>query len=173
MKRLLLIALALVGLASTAASATAIGVEGTGGVGGYGAVGHGGAMLLLKFDGMPYLAVGADFWQWGGGVDVTADWWIVNNQITGPLYWYFGLGPYLSMRWYDTGHYNGYYANPPAFGFTGGLRVPFGLHVFPTKWFECFFEIAPCGGVGFFAYDGTAVYPDWHIQGSLGVRFWF
>ena len=150
-----------------------IGVEGTGGVGGYGAYGYGGVMLTVKFDDAPYLAIGADFWQWGGYVGMTADWWLINNKIAGPLYWYLGVGPYLGMRWYNTNYWGSMYGNPPSFGFNVGVRVPIGLHVFPEKWFECFLEFAPSAGVGFWAFDGTAVYPDWHLQGSLGVRFWF
>ena len=172
-KKVLLTAVALMGLCSLQVYSVGLGVEGTFGVGGYGAYGLGGFMLTVKFDNAPYLGIGADFGQWGGNLGLTADWWLINNRIGGPVYWYLGIGPYLGMRWYDTVYYAYRYPGHPTIGLQAGLRVPIGLHFFATKWFELFGEFAPSIGVGFWGYDGTVVYPDWHLQGAIGVRFWF
>ena len=172
MKKLLLAAIAVMGIGSLQVYGIGLGVEGTGGIGGYNAYGHGGFMVTAKFDNLPYMALGADFGLWGGSLGFTADWWLLDNKIVGPLNWYLGVGPYLGFRWYDTNW--GYaYPNRPSAGFSVGVRVPIGLHVFPVKWLEIFGEFAPAAGVGFFDFDGKPVFFDWQLQAAIGVRFWF
>jgi len=89
-------------------------------------------------------------------IALTADYWAAHGNLVSILSWYAGIGVYGS------------------FDFNGGNaaiggRIPIGLQAWPLRnVVEIFVEIAPAVGVilvptGF----------DWHLQGAIGVRFWF
>jgi hypothetical protein len=86
----------------------------------------------------------------------TADYWFANDKIGSVFDWYAGVGGYLSINW-----------NPN--GLAVGGRIPLGIQAWPFgRNLEIFVELAPAVGVSLVP---TAF--DWHLQGALGLRFWF
>jgi hypothetical protein len=89
-------------------------------------------------------------------IGLTADYWFAEGKISGPFDWYAGIGAYASINWTPD-------------GFALGGRIPLGLQAWPFgSNLELFVEIAPAIGVSLVP---TAF--DWHLQGALGLRFWF
>ena len=91
---------------------------------------------------------------------LTDDWWVVQENLTGLLDLYIGLGFYTSVTMVGD--------EDPDFGL--GARVPIGLTMMPADFLEFFIEIAPAMGLGF---EPEIYFPAWYVQGALGLRIWF
>ncbi len=158
MKRILIVALVLMLLASTGAFAARGGGFGIGGEGALYFAGTGGlpvyAMLTLHFPRVPLMfAIGV---TQALDIGFTADYWFAHGNLGGPFSYYVGIGGYLAL-------------SPGSGGIAAGGRLPLGLQLWPFgQSFEIFLEVAPAVGV--------SIVPtgfDWHLQGDLGFRFWF
>ncbi|MDA3957500.1 hypothetical protein [Oceanispirochaeta sp.] len=90
---------------------------------------------------------------------VSDDWWVVQENITGDLDLYIGLGFYTGFTMADNNA-----------DFSLGGRIPIGLTIKPIDFLEFFMEIAPAMGVGF---EPTIYFPSWNVQAALGLRLWF
>jgi hypothetical protein len=89
-------------------------------------------------------------------IGFTADYWFADGKIGGPFDWYVGIGAWASFAWNPT-------------GFALGGRIPLGIQAWPFgSNLELFVELAPAIGVSLVP---TAF--EWHLQGALGLRFWF
>jgi hypothetical protein len=111
-------------------------------------------MINFKFTKIPIMfAVGIST---APALGITADYWFANERIADVFDWYAGVGGYMTINW-----------NPN--GLAVGGRIPLGLQAWPFgRNLEIFVEIAPAVGVSLVP---TAF--DWHLQGALGLRFWF
>ena len=104
--------------------------------------------LRLSFNGSDYINFG-----------ITDDWWVVQENLTGDLDFYIGLGFYSGFTMDD---------GDPDFQLGG--RFPLGLTIMPLDFLELFLEVAPAIGLGF---EPTVYFPAWDAQGALGFRLWF
>jgi hypothetical protein len=110
-------------------------------------------MLNVHFPKVPLMfAVGVSS---APALGITADYWFANQKITGAFDWYAGIGGYLALNFNASSAL--------------GARIPLGIQAWPFgQAFEIFLEAAPAVG---FSLIPTAF--DWHLQGALGLRFWF
>ena len=158
MKKRIIVALAVLLIATSGAfaltqSGLAIGGEGAlyfGGTGGLPA----GAMLMLHFPGFPLmLGIGVSD---SVAIGLTADYWLAHGNLVSIFDWYAGVGGYMSI-----------YPSPTKIAV--GARLPLGLQVWPFgQNLELFLEVAPAIGLSLIPTGF-----DWHFQGALGLRFWF
>ena len=158
MKKVLMVFVILMIVASTSAFA----VKGAGlAIGGEGALyldGSGGlpvaAMLTLHLPGLPLiLGIGVDEPL---GLGLTADYWLGHGNLKGIFDWYAGVGAYLAV-----------YFNPTDIAI--GARIPLGIQMWAFgETLEIFLEVAPAVGV----YTAPTAFW-WHIQAALGFRIWF
>jgi hypothetical protein len=157
MKKILVVVVAIMLLASTGAFAKGTGLA----IGGEGALyfaGSGGlpisAMLMLHFPQFPLMfgiGVSNPF-----AIGLTADYWVGHGTLVSILDWYAGIGGYLSLNMDPT-------------DVTVGARIPLGLQVWPLgQTLEIFLEVAPAIGISLIP---TAF--ECHFQVALGFRFWF
>jgi len=125
-------------MATTAKAETGIGIQ-------FGEPGNVG--LSLRFDN---IAIGAA-WGFGdnGYLHVTADYWLLKNNIATKLDWFLGLGADLGI------------GDP----FTVAARVPIGLQWMPAKDWEIFGQVAP----GLKLINEV----DFYFGGAVGVRYCF
>jgi hypothetical protein len=158
MRRVLVIVLAFMLLASAGAFAARGGGFGIGGEGSVYFAGTGGlpvyAMLTLHFPRFPlYFGIGV---TQNLDIGFTADYWFTHGGLGSIFDYYVGIGGYLAL-------------SPNAGAFAGGARLPIGLQMWPFgSVFEIFLEFAPALGVSFVPTGF-----DWHLQGAIGFRFWF
>jgi hypothetical protein len=103
--------------------------------------------VRLTFDGTDYFSF-----------SISDDWWVVQQNITGGLDFYIGLGFYTGITVADD------------VDFSLGARLPIGLSYRPVNFLELFLEAAPAMGVGF---KPTIYFPSWNFQAALGMRLWF
>lgn len=96
------------------------------------------------------LAIGENTFQ----VGITADWWLVNQNLFSFVNLYVGPGLYVGI----------------SNGVDLGARVPVGINIWPLDFLEIFLEIAPTLGIQF---ADPIVFPRFALQGSFGLRFWF
>jgi hypothetical protein len=155
-KKVFLIVLVLILAASTGAFAIGIGGAFSSSPIGPGAY-YGGGALSLKLDGMPLLGISGYSNSGVFALGGTADWWMVNENLSGILNYYAGIGGYAHIS----------LGSPTAFGF--GARIPLGLNAYVLDPLELFLEIAPAIGVSI----GTGSIFDWGLQSAIGFRFWF
>ncbi|MDR1748212.1 MAG: hypothetical protein LBR47_04055 [Spirochaetaceae bacterium] len=121
----------------------------------------GNAAITFKLDDIPWVfAVDGSFGPNRFNIGVTADMWVINPNIVGPLNFYVGWGLFGGIGIYDSD-----------VSFVAGGRVPIGLNAFFfNDFFEPYLQIAP--GIGVHAgSDGVGLY--WYIPINLGFRFWF
>ncbi|QEN08741.1 hypothetical protein EXM22_12360 [Oceanispirochaeta crateris] len=90
---------------------------------------------------------------------ISDDWWVIQENISGDLDFYVGLG-----------FYTGIVITEDDSDFSLGGRVPIGLTMKPIDFLEFFLEVAPAMGVGF---KPTIYFPSWNVQAALGMRLWF
>ncbi len=113
-----------------------------------------GAMFLLHIPGIPIMfgaGINSPF-----SVGLTADYWFARGNLVSILDYYVGVGAYAQI-----------FTSPSNVELGG--RVPFGLQLWPVgHTLEIFLELAPAFGV---SVDPTQF--AWHLQGAVGLRFWF
>ena len=158
MKKILVVAIAVMLLGATGAFAAG----GTGlAIGGEASLSFAGtgdlpmsAMLMLHFPRFPLmLGIGASA---APAIGLTADYWAAQRKLIKILDWYVGIGGYLLL-------------NLEPADISLGARIPIGLQIWPIgKTLEIFIEVAPAVGVSLVPTGF-----DWHLQGALGLRFWF
>ncbi len=113
------------------------------------------ALLSVRTPDQPIvLGVGVQLSQEHFNLGMTADWWLVHNELTNIISYYIGPGLYLVA---------------PETLEVGG-RVPVGLQVFPIEPLELFLEIAPAQSL--VTGNGVQI-PDISVQSAFGFRFWF
>jgi hypothetical protein len=158
MKRILIVVCVIMLLVTSGAFAArktgwAIGGEGSLYLAGNGGL-PAGAMFLLHIPKIPLMfgvGINSPF-----SVGLTADYWFAQGNLVSILDYYVGVGAYAQI-----------FTNPSNFELGG--RVPFGLQVWPVgQTLEIFLELAPAFGV---SVDPTLF--SWHLQGAVGLRFWF
>ena len=117
-------------------------------------------MLSLKTDSFPLLlGLGASLGSAYTSIGITADYWILNNNLAGPLNWYIGLGGYAALGLGSTASID------------LGARLPIGLNLFVLDGvLEFFVEAAPAIGVGF---SDPVRFPVLGAQSAVGFRIWF
>lgn len=113
-----------------------------------------GAALCLKFPGLPVMFGFSANFNEPLRVGVTADWWLFQTNLVGPLNLY--IGPGLFFRIWTT--------DPAIVDF--GLRIPIGFQIFIVPVFEIFLEPAIAIGI-------VPDLPTFTLQGAIGFRFWF
>lgn len=112
-----------------------------------------GAMLDLKFPGLPVMFGFSAVFGSPLIIGITADWWLFQTHLVGPVDLYIGPGLFLRI---DTGFAQPYF----------GIRVPVGFQIFIVKAFEIYFEPA-------IAFQIVPDFPTLGFQASVGFRFWF
>ena len=153
--KILVVAIVLSVACSLQAFAWGIGVEGGYGLGSI--PGSGNAMVTFKVADLPLMAVGLSGLGGNLAIGATADLWLIKEPLVDALLLYIGPGVYAGFQTGTGG------------SISGGMRLPIGLQVFPTKWLEGFIEIAPSIGIRL----ANPIELDWGFQGALGIRFWF
>ena len=134
-----------------------IGVQG-GYHGGWRGGGAGGGALTLKLPTMPiFWSIGASLYESYFGLSVAGDYYLIDQNLAGPLHWYFGVGGYV-----DLGVGDDY------LGLGIGGRLPIGLSLQPVPLLEIFLQIVPSIGVGIL--PGVGLGGGW--GGNLGLRLW-
>jgi hypothetical protein len=157
MKKIGLLVLALVLIASSAAFAKSagfgIGIEGSiDALGGLPSQ----ALLTMKFQQLPFvIGIGTTIGENTFNLGMTLDWWLYHAHLVGILDIYIGPGLFLGLT-------------PD---FTLGGRVPIGLQIWPIgQVLELFLEVAPA--MVFIGAPGITI-PNLHLQAGFGFRFWF
>jgi hypothetical protein len=118
-----------------------------------------GAMMTLHIPNVPlFFGIGADFTS-GFTLAMTADYWLLHQQISGMLEWYLGVGAYgavsvISPAWY-----------------VFGVRVPVALQLWPldNELLELFVEVAPAWVP---VTSGGLAAGNFQAQVAVGFRFW-
>ena len=87
-------------------------------------------------------------------IGITADWWLFQTHLVGPVRLYIGPGLFLRISTAE--------GSDPYFG----IRVPFGFQIFIVKAFEIFLEPA-------LAVQIFPDFPTFGLQACVGLRFWF
>ena len=151
------IILVVVLLLFTVASTFATGVGGAFSFSPIGSSPYTGGALSFKIDDWPLIGIAASGSNNVFNIGATADWWFVNENLTGPLNFYMGVGGYgrLSL------------GSPTDLDV--GLRVPLGLNIFVLDPLEIFLEFAPAAGISVNPFN----FPSWGLQSAIGFRFWF
>lgn len=153
MKKIVLVTVFSLIIGTTSLSAVGIGIQGGINVG---PSTGGGLSVTFKLNNPWVFAVNLSLGD-SIGVGVSADQWVLNNTIVGPLKWFVGWGLYGNLVIGDN------------FGFGGGARIPLGLNMyFANGFIEPYIQLAVGLGVSFF--DNLSF--DWSIPINLGIRFW-
>ncbi|QQO08258.1 hypothetical protein [Breznakiella homolactica] len=101
-------------------------------------------------------------WNFSGStnmIGLTADYWILNPKIAGPLNFLLGGGLYANFLF-----------SSDDFDFNAGIRVPIGVNLLLARnFFEVYGYVAPSCGVRFYPDFG---FDDFFFPVALGVRFW-
>ena len=155
-KKVLLLVLALLLIAST--RSFAIGVGGAFNFSPLGSTPYNGAALSLKMNDLPLLGISASASTNQFNIGLTADWWMYNEPLAGILNLYAGLGGYASVGIGSSTNLD------------IGARIPVGLNIFVIDPLELFLEVAPAIGV---RVGDNFHFPTWGFQSAIGFRFWF
>ncbi|OJF76559.1 MAG: hypothetical protein BKP49_06175 [Treponema sp. CETP13] len=92
-------------------------------------------------------------------IGVTGDYWIVNENISGPLNYYIGVGAFADL-----------YISDSYSGFDIGPRLPIGINTFFAKnVLELYLQMAP----GLAINIGNGIGSDFVCPLNFGLRFWF
>jgi len=114
-----------------------------------------GASLLLKFPQLPIMfGFSARFSDPDSAFGMTADWWLFQTNLIGPVKLYIGPGVYA------------FFISGVADSFNIGMRIPFGFQIFIVPAFEIFLEPA-------IKIEFLPNLPDFGLTAQLGFRFWF
>jgi hypothetical protein len=114
-----------------------------------------GAALCVKFPQLPVMFGFSANLATPLVVGITADWWLFQSHLVGPVEVYIGPGLFLG---FNTGGGNG--------SARFGIRIPVGFQIFIVKAFEIFIEPAV-------SIELVPTLPEFGIQAALGFRFWF
>jgi hypothetical protein len=113
-----------------------------------------GGALCVKFPSVPIMfGFSANFLE-PMMIGITADWWLYNARLVGPVSIYIGPGLFLRLATGGRGDTH------------VGIRVPFGFQIFIIPPFEIFLEPA-------FAIELMPQLPTFSLQAAIGFRFWF
>ncbi len=154
MKRIILIALLIVVLATGTASAMALGLSF--GVQPLGGLPGSNVMLSARFDGMPFLmGLGFSVGQEQFALGFTGDYIMYRTNLVNFLNLYAGPGFFIGVG---------------GNAFNAGLRIPVALYVMPIDPLELFVELAPAIGARF---GNPITFPAIDIHGAFGFRFHF
>jgi hypothetical protein len=92
-------------------------------------------------------------------VGVTGDYWLVNENLAGPVNYFIGIGGFSSI-----------YVDDDVLGFTVGPRLPIGINTFFAKnVLELYLQMAP--GLGISINNGITT--DFVCPLNCGLRAWF
>ena len=161
MKKLTVVLALLLVLTTTSVFATGLGLQAGSTYGG--SAWDKNLAVTFKLNSSPWVfAVNGRFTNYGGGVGLSADQWVINQTIAAPVNFYLGWGMYAGMG-FAQNYYN----------FNFGGRIPIGINAFLfKKQFGPYFQIVPSLGLQF-GSGGEFSFPDWGVAGNLGFRFWF
>jgi len=143
----------------------------------------GGGGLSLKLPSVPiYWAVSAEIGSDYFSINLTGDSYLIDDNLSGPLHWFLGLGGFFSFYSYSKKYFD------VSYGWTNlafGARLPIGLSFQPISLLEIFLDVAPCIGLGIYGkqeytYNNTKYVADeggmglfWGWPIELGIRLWF
>lgn len=164
MKKLFSVLAVLFVLGTTSTFALGIGAQA-----GYTIGGNPGAALTLKLDKLPpVFAVDFNFGSNGFSIGGTADWWIANPNLVGPVNFYYGPGIAASFSSYGNG--DGSYT-----ALNIGVRLVGGLNLFIADFFEPYLQLAwqPTFGIALSGDDSYGGFKWNSFPVNLGFRFWF
>ena len=116
-------------------------------------------MMTLHIPNVPlFFGIGADLTN-EFALAMTADYWLLHEQISGPLEWYVGLGGYGAVSFGSPGWH--------AFG----VRVPIALQLWPldNELLELFVELAPAWVP---ITSGGFAAGNFQTQLAVGFRVW-
>lgn len=155
MKKVIFLVILLFG--STSLFSFGIGIQGGADIG---ESSVGGLAITFKLDTQPWVfAANAQISSNLFGIGLSADNWLINDTIVGPLKWFIGWGLYGNVL-----------ITTNDVGFGAGARLPVGLNMNLVDGFiEPYLQIAP--SIGFSAYKNFGF--NWFIPINLGIRFWF
>ena len=133
---------------------------------GYTIGGNSGAALTVKLDNLPPvfaldLGFGTNYLSFGG----TADWWIANPNLAGPINFYYGPG--IAASFVNAGD------NYTALNVGG--RLVAGLNFFLVDFFELYLQVAwqPTFGIVLSGESSNGGFNFGAVPVNLGFRFWF
>ena len=112
--------------------------------------------LSLRFNNFPIFGIA---WSFNNYFHVHCDYWFKNSTLAGPFLWYIGAGG--KVLFYSGNDKKGDSKN----GIGLGIRVPFGLQIYPIKRLEIFAELVP----GMILIPSTDV----DLDAGIGIRFYF
>lgn len=93
-------------------------------------------------------------------VGLTGDYWMLNDNITGPLNWFVGAGLGATIAIPDEGK----------MGMSLAARLPIGLNMFLVDDFvEPYIQVVPMLGLNFL----PSVNFKFDLDANIGIRFWF
>lgn len=129
--------------------------------GGYNLGVPGNVAVTFKLDSVPLIFAG-NFYIGDNlfAVGLTGDYWILNDNIVGPLNWFVGAGLGATIAIPDDGD----------LGFWAAARVPVGLNMFlANDVIEPYIQIVPMLALHFM----PSFSPDFDLDANIGIRFWF
>jgi len=92
-------------------------------------------------------------------IGVTGDYWLVNDNLAGPVNYFVGIGGFTSL-----------YIDDDTFGLTVGPRLPIGLNTFFAKnVLELYIQMAP----GFAITINNGITNNFVCPLNCGLRAWF
>ena len=155
MKKIVLIGIVLMVAFAGTASASTFGVGAAYGLQPIGGLPGSNVMLSVKAPRVPFLlglgfSLGTNQFELG----MTADWWLLQQNLVTFINVYAGPGLYAGI----------------AQSLEVGGRMPIGLNAYPLDFLELFVEVAPTLTVRF---SDPIVFPNFALQGAFGFRFWF
>ncbi|HCC36847.1 MAG TPA: hypothetical protein DEQ14_04125 [Treponema sp.] len=155
---------------------------GVGVVGQYGiGWGGGGAGLSLKIPSVPvFWALNVGFTSDWFSAGLTGDYYMIDSPLVSDinLHWFFGLGGFFDFYNHTVSYLNKEHSYT---SFSLGARVPVGLSWQPIDLLELFIDAAPSLGVGIrteskvddhVLQEGGAGFV-WGIPIEIGLRLWF
>ncbi|MGL4982308.1 MAG: hypothetical protein ACRC4W_05595 [Treponemataceae bacterium] len=151
-KKVLIVLVALMLCCSTNIFAFGIGVQG-----GFSFPNLGSLDITFKLDSIPLIFTASAYMGNTFSLGITADYWFFNSQITGPLYWFVGVGAGASFAIGDI------------FGANIVARVPIGLNMyFLNNTIEPYIQVLPGIGVQVAPKVGVG----FALDANIGIRFW-
>lgn len=155
-KKILIVAAAMMVACVAGVFAFGIGIQG-----GYNLGVPGNVAITFKLDSVPLIFAG-NFYIGDHlfALGLTGDYWILNDNIVGPLNWFIGAGAGVTIAIPDEGD----------MGLWASARVPIGLNMFLAKDFvEPYIQIVPALALHF----SPSFNVDFDLDANIGLRLWF